>query len=114
MTDAAARLFILSARTFLFALGALILTRLVTGRIRTTGMLKDRETGGTSALRVQMLIATGIAAATYATSIGRHGATNFPHVDGRLLALIGGSNGLLIAKRSFSKLAQFIRTTPQV
>jgi hypothetical protein len=114
MNPEAARLFILSARTFLFLLGALILTRLITGRIRMTGLFKDRETGGTSALRVQMLIATLVATASYAASIGRHGATTFPPLDARLLALVGGSNGLLIAKRSFIKLAQFIRTTPQV
>jgi hypothetical protein len=109
-----APLVLLSTRAFLYALAALLAFRLLNGEISSRGLLEDRETGGISALRLQMLIATAIAGVSYAAAIGQQTTSQFPPVDARLLALVGGSNGLVIIKRAFSKLSQFLRSQPQV
>ena len=109
-----APLLLSSQRLFLYALAALITFRILNGSISTRGLLKDRETGGVSALRLQMLIATVIAGVSYAAAIRQQSTSHFPPVDARLLALVGGSNGLVIIKRAFSKLSKFLRTDPQV
>jgi hypothetical protein len=109
-----APLLFFSLRVFLCALGALIAFRLLNGTISMRGMLKDRETGGISALRLQMLIATLIAGASYASAIHRQTAAQLPQVDATLLALVTGSNGLVLIKRAFSKLSRFLRPNIQV
>ena len=108
-----APLLLTSQRVFLYALAALVAFRLLNGTISTRGLLKDRETGGVSTLRVQMLIATAIAGASYAAAIGQQTTGDFPPVRTSLLALVGGSNGLVIIKCGFNKLRTFLRTEPQ-
>lgn len=109
-----APLLLSSQRLFLYALAALIAFRLLNGTISTRGLLKDSETGGVSALRVQLLIATAITGASYAVAIRQQTTNHFPPVDTRLLALVSGSNGLVIVKRALSKLTKVLRTNPQV
>ncbi|MEI9948719.1 MAG: hypothetical protein WDO74_06980 [Pseudomonadota bacterium] len=103
-----ASLLLSSLRAFLYALAALIAFRLLNGRISTHGLINDRETGGVSALRIQMLIATAIAGASYAAAIHRQTTSQFPPVDADLLALVSGSNGFVIVQSVFSKLSKFI------
>ena len=114
LLDKLAPLLLLSQGVFLYALAALIVFRLLNGGITTRGLLKDRQTGGISALRLQMLIATAIAGVSYAAAIRQQTTNHFPPVDGRLLALVGGSNGLVIVKRALSKFRKVLRTDPQL
>jgi hypothetical protein len=93
-------LLVIPALCFLLALVALVLYRLLTGRIITRGLLKDPRTGEVSTLRVQNLLSTLTGVATYAASIGadsNHHA--FPPVSLELLVLLGASNTLLVAGR---------------
>lgn len=99
-----AHVLLFSVRAFLYALAALVSYRLVLGTISARGLLRDRTTGATSAVRLQMLIATAIASASYAAAIRQQTTGVFPPVDTRLLALIGGSNGLVIIQRALNKL----------
>jgi hypothetical protein len=110
----AAPLLLHATRAFLYALAALVAFRLLNGGISTRGLLKDRETGAISALRLQMLICTAIASVSYAAAISHQTSGHFPAVDARLLALVGGSNGLVIVKRAFSKVSKFLGTNPQL
>src|SRR6478735_551609 len=107
-------LMLLSVRSFLYALAALIAYRLLHGTVATRGLLKDRQTGGVSALRLQMLMATAIAAVSYAVAIGRQTTSHFPPVDSRLLALVGGSNGLVLIKQALAKFSKLVRSEPQL
>ena len=110
----AAPLLLCSLRAFLHPLAALSAFRLLNGQISTRDLLKDRETGAISALRLQMLIATAIAGVSFAAAIHRQTSSHFPAIDTHLLALVGASNGLVIIKRAFGKLSKFLRTHPQV
>lgn len=108
-----APLLLLSARVFLYALAVLIAFRLLNGGISTRGLLKDGEGGGVSALRLQMLMSTALAGASYVVAIHRQTTARLPPVDPNLLALVGGSNGLVLLKLAFSKLRNFLRINPQ-
>jgi hypothetical protein len=116
MTDtlrSLALLLLSSLRVFLYALAALVAFRLLNGGISTRGLLTDRQTGEMSATRIPMLIATAIAAASYAAAVSQQTTSRFPPVDAHMLALVGGSNALAIIQRAFNKLSQFLRTPPE-
>ena len=101
-----APLLLLSQRLFLYALAALVAFRILNGRISTRGLLRDPQSGGISTLRLQLLIATALAAASYAAAISQQTTCHFPAVDARLLALVGASNGLVILEQAIGKLGR--------
>lgn len=85
-------LVMLSAQAFVLALAALVAMRLLTGRIVTRGLL------GANPLRIQALIATCISAASYAAAEAHTtDFTRLPPASPELLALVGGSNALMLA-----------------
>lgn len=107
-----ASLLLVSVRAFLYALALLLTFHSLRGASSTRGLLKDPETGGISALRLQMLIVTAIASVSYAAAI-RQASNHLPPVDARLLALVSGSNGLVLLKQAFSKLIGTLRSNHQ-
>jgi hypothetical protein len=93
-------LFVAPALAFLLGLVALVLYRLLTGRIITRGLVLDPVTGEVSTIQIQNLLATLVGVATYAAAIGNHASPHeFPPVNLELLVLLGASNTLLVAGR---------------
>jgi hypothetical protein len=104
-------LLLLPTGLFVGGLALLILFRLVNGRIYAHNLLIDRESGTPSAIRLQMLMSTLTAVATYSIAIGSTSTPRaFPPVDGALLLMVGGSNIILLGKKSVRELVQFIRS----
>ena len=101
------------ARLFALALALLIGARLLNRNIHTRGLLTDSETGRVSALRVQMLIATFVAAGTYAGAISKTASGALPPVNTELLLLVAGTNGLLISDRALNQLRKYIKLKHQ-
>lgn len=88
---------------WLFAFAGMILLRLLDGRISTRGLLCERPGETVRAERVQMLIATFVAAGYYVMITLEQDdlAQGLPEVPGFVLAALGGSQLLYV----FRKLA---------
>jgi len=90
---------------FLLALISVVSFKLLTGSIRTRGLLRDPLTGRTSALKTQKLVATLAFAGGYAAAIaGRAPKQGLPPVNAELLALVGGSNALVLISQGLRYL----------
>jgi hypothetical protein len=100
-----------SARGFVWAVALIVLLRLITGGINGRGLLMDGDSGGPSALRVQMLLSTVLAAVSYAIAIKHQAEPRLPDVDPRVLALVGATNGLIVVKRAALRLSELVRNT---
>jgi hypothetical protein len=90
---------------FLFALLAIIALRLLTGDIRTRGLIQGRTATGSrfvSAGRVQLLIATLAAAAQYLTQASQS-QQKLPEVPREWLLLLGGSQVLYLGTKFHGK-----------
>jgi hypothetical protein len=94
---------------FILGTASLVLARLLNGQIRTRGLLRDPRTGRTSALAVQKLITTLAFASTYAASIRSSHSASLPPVTPEILALVGGSNALLVINRGFHQILAAVR-----
>ena len=82
MTGTLHKLLLWPLMTFVCSLAALVVYQMLTGKIRTGGLLIDPRTGQTSALRVQQLLATIAFAGTYAAAIHNHPPNQgLPHLD---------------------------------
>lgn len=100
-----------SARAFVWTVAVLVLIRMLTGAINTRRLLMDGDSGGPSALRVQMLLSTLLAVVDYAVAIKNQAEPALPNVDPRILALVGATNGLVVVKRAALRLSELIRNT---
>jgi hypothetical protein len=79
--------------------------RLITGQIRTAGMLCD-DNGDLSAERVQLLLASVAGLAAYGALVLSSRATGtpaFPDVPDNLLPLLGGSHGIYLLRKWMSQ-----------
>jgi len=93
---------------FLFALLAIIALRILTGDIRTKGLIEGRTSQGSpfvSAGRVQLLIATLAAALAYLTQVMQN-QQRFPDVPREWLLLFGGSQVLYLGSKFHGKRSQ--------
>ena len=90
---------------FLSALTIAVVSRLLTGSIATRGVIEGTTARGTrfvSASRVQLLIATMVAAALYLSQVARHPQA-FPDVPSSWLLLFGGSQALYLGNKFHGK-----------
>jgi hypothetical protein len=88
-----AQLVIWVGEAFVGFLLIVVATQILTGNIRTRGLLAGRTASGSpfvSAGRVQLLIATLTAAVDYVTQVVQHPQT-FPDIPQNWLWLLGGS-----------------------
>ena len=87
---------------FLGGLAAIMAHKMVTGRINTTNLLADKETGELSSSRVQLLVLTVLGVISYLVLVADHAAANagsLPEIPDSLVAVVGGSNAVyLVAK----------------
>ena len=104
MTPDLSNLLLAPILTFLLVLGGVTSFKLLSGRIVTRGLIADSASGQVRALRVQMLLSTLTAAGAYGSALSRAEASAFPTLDYRLLLLVGGSNGVVIAAQALRQL----------
>jgi len=92
-----------------FLVGLLLVVgfRLLTGKINTRGLIRDKITGQLSPGRIQLLIMTIGGAAYYGFQIvSQTPPYGFPELPPEVLYLVGGSNAAYLAgkMRLFSRL----------
>jgi hypothetical protein len=88
---------------FLYALGGVVLYQMLTGRIKLTGLFSQKNnTGQTSPERVQLLLATIAASASYLGEVARTTSGNLPDVSTNWLYVFGGSSGIYIAGKAWA------------
>ncbi|SRR6266849_4661308 len=88
-------------QAFLLALLVIVALRILTGSIRTRGLIEGTTAAGSrfvSAGRAQLLIATLVAAAQY-LSQAVNDSHNLPEIPQNWLLLLGGSNLLYLGTK---------------
>lgn len=92
---------------FLSGLLAIVIFRLLAGRINTRGLLQDKQTaktGNFSPGRLQLLIVTlGGAAFYFSEIVGAADTGALPPVPDELLLIAGGSNVTYLGGKIYSK-----------
>jgi len=89
------------ALIFLFALFGIVVIRILTGAINARGLLEGTTSDGSrfvSAGRVQLLIATGVAAVQYLSQVWDHPQV-FPDIPSSWLLLLGGSHVIYLGSK---------------
>jgi hypothetical protein len=87
---------------FLCALAAVVVYQMLTGRINLNGLLAQKNrTGQTSPERIQLLIATLAAAASYLTEVAKNTGGTMPDVSNNWLYLMGGSSGIYALRKAW-------------
>lgn len=93
------------AQCLLIALFVIVLLRLLTGELRTRGLIEGTTAGGlrfVSAGRVQLLIATLVVAVQYASQAWQS-PQRLPDVPQNWLLLLGGSHVLYLGSKFHGK-----------
>jgi hypothetical protein len=90
---------------FLFALAAAVIHRMLSGGINVAGLLSQKDgTGQTSPERVQLLLATIAAGASYLGEVARSSTGTMPDVSNAWLYLMGGSSGIYALRKAWKTL----------
>jgi hypothetical protein len=85
---------------FLSVLAAVVGFQLLTGRINLMGLLQQKDgTGQTSPERIQLLLATIAAAASYMSEAARTPSGNLPDISNNWLYLMGGSSSVYVLRK---------------
>jgi hypothetical protein len=88
---------------FLYSLMAIVGYRMFTGQINTAGLLQRKDgSGQTSPERIQLLLATIAAAASYLGHITGSPGGNLPDVSNNWLYLMGGSSGIYALRKAWT------------
>ncbi len=89
---------------FLGAMFVIVVFRLLSGDINTTGLLADKETGAFSPGRLQLLLATAGGAVFYFSSIlTSPNVTSLPEFPTELLVIMGMSNAGYLGGKVYSR-----------
>lgn len=107
MHDPLVQLTARAAALLLGAIAAAVLFQLLTGGIRTRGMLLDTEGRGHSPARLQMLAITVFGAMHYLTMVVKD-PTHLPQPPQELLLLVGGSQTLFMGSKALPLLASIL------
>jgi len=87
---------------FLFVLAAVVAYQLLTGRINTLGLLQQKDgSEQTSPERIQLLLATIAASASYAAEAAHSTGPNLPDISNNWLYLMGGSSGIYVLRKAW-------------
>ena len=88
---------------FLALLAAVVIFQIATGRINMAGIITRKDgTYQTSPERVQLLLATIAACASYLGELARTNTGNLPDASNNLLYLMGGSSGIYILRKGWA------------
>lgn len=107
MQDALVLLTARAAALLLGAIAAAVVFQLLTGGIRTRGMLVDTEGRGHSPARLQMLAITVFGAMHYLALVAKD-PTQLPEPPQELLLLVGGSQTLFMGSKALPLLASIL------
>lgn len=103
----------LELTAFLYAMAAAVFVQLVTGGIKTSGLLSQKDSSGAlSSTRVQLLIATIAAAAYYLSRVAANTSNTMPDIDPQWLYGFAGSAGLYALRKAWvsrSNLKRILR-----
>ena len=96
------RMLHLEMLVFLYSLAAVVGYQMFTGQINTAGLLQRKDgSGQTSPERIQLLLATIAAAASYLSEVTRSSGGNLPDVSNNWLYLMGGSSGIYALRKAW-------------
>jgi hypothetical protein len=90
---------------FLFALAVVVFYQMMTGRINMAGVLSGKDPNNpnqTSPERVQLLLATIAAAATYMGDVAKNSSGTMPDVSNQWLYLMGGSSSIYVLRKAWT------------
>jgi hypothetical protein len=88
---------------FLFGLAAVVVYQILTRRINTTGLLTSKDgTENTSPERVQLLLATIAASASYLSEVAKSANGTMPDVSNSWLYLMGGSSSIYMLRKAWT------------
>jgi hypothetical protein len=97
------RLLHLEILGFLYALLATVVFQLLTCRINTAGLLSQKGSGGqVTPGRVQLLLATIAASASYLTQVANTTNGTMPDFSANWLYVFGGSSGIYAIEKAWT------------
>ncbi len=97
------RIFHFELLGFLFALGAVVLYKIATRGINTEGLITHKDGSmQVSPARIQLLLATIAASATYLSQVTSSTTGTMPDVSPQMLYLMGGSSGIYVAGKAWT------------
>lgn len=100
----------LELTVFLYAMAAAVFSQLLTGGIRTSGLLARKDgSGALSSTRVQLLITTIAAAGYYLSKVAANTSNTMPDIDPQWLYGFGGSAGLYALRKAWIGRSKFKR-----
>jgi len=93
----------LEAMGFLYALAVVVVYKIVTRQINMEGLITHKDgSGRVSPERIQLLLATIAASATYLTDALSSTNGSLPDVSPQWLYLIGGSSSIYVAGKAWA------------
>ncbi len=93
----------------LIGMAIVIAYRMLTGRINVRGLLSDREDGGFSVSRAQLLVLTLVGLILFIARVAGSKPGTLPDVPQELLAAVGGSNGVYLVVKGRRILASLFK-----
>ena len=97
------RIFHFEVLGFLFALGAVVLYKIATRQINTAGLITPKDgTAQVSPVRIQLLLATIAASATYLGQVASNTTGTMPDVSPHMIYLFGGSSSIYAAGKAWT------------
>jgi hypothetical protein len=79
--------------------------QILTGKIKTNGLLSAKDSkGGISPARIQLLVLTLTGAFYYLAQVTKNPAAGLPTVPQQLLLALGGSNLFYAARKAYTQL----------
>ena len=88
---------------FLYALAAVVLYQIATRRINVDGLITHKDgSDQVSPERIQLLLATIAASATYFSQVAASTSGTLPDINPQWLYLMGGSSGIYVAGKAWT------------
>jgi len=88
---------------FLYLLAAVVFVQILTRRINTGGLIKQKnQSKRVSPERIQLLLATIAASATYFSQVRSSTSGTLPDISPQWLYVFGGSSGIYVAGKALT------------
>lgn len=87
---------------FLYALAATVFVQVLVGRIKFDGLFSQKGASQTSPGRIQLLLATLAASASYLGQVANSTDGKMPNVDANWLYLFGGSSSIYALEKAWA------------
>jgi hypothetical protein len=88
---------------FLYGLAAIVLYQMLTGQINVTGLISRKDgSNQTSPERIQLLLATLAASATYLGEVAKNTSATMPDIGHSWIYVMGGSSTIYALRKAWS------------